>query len=96
MDLLPTMGSAGEPVERTLFWRQPAMRYNGQPPQHAVRRGRWKLLDVAGRKHLFDVTADPGERSDQLQDQPVVAARLAEAYQQWDVTLPPLEPSPTN
>jgi arylsulfatase A-like enzyme len=73
--------------ERTLFWRQPAMRFNGAPAQAAVRRGRWKYLQVEEQARLFDLASDPGERSDCRFEQPRIAGELERALARWSAGL---------
>ncbi len=76
-------------TERTMFWRQPALRYNGQPQQQAIRRGRWKLLQVEDREYLFDLGNDPGEKHDHRRDNPGMLAELQDSLARWNATLPP-------
>jgi arylsulfatase A-like enzyme len=78
--------------ERLLFWRQPALRFNGAPPQEAVRRGKWKFLAVHDREFLFDLAADPGERTNRARREPGLAAELKAALRGWKATLPDPEP----
>jgi arylsulfatase A-like enzyme len=87
MDLGPQLSGRRPEFERTVFWRQPALRYNGAPPQAAVRRGRWKYLRVAERPYLFDLATDPGERSDKLAEQRRKGAELEQALARWTASL---------
>lgn len=52
-----------------------------------IRTSRWHLVSVAqpGQKkwQLFDLEADPGERSDLVQQSPEVVAELEMAYNSW-------------
>jgi arylsulfatase A-like enzyme len=89
VDLLPVANRGRRPMPRTLFWRQPGLRYNGQPPQAAVRQGRWKYLDVNGERHLFDIVSDPGERKNLREAHPEVARELGSALARWEADLPP-------
>ena len=94
VDLLPVARGEKPAFERTVLWRQPALTYNGQPPQQAVRRGRWKYLSIDGREYLFDIPADPGEKADRKGRYPEVLAALKDAFQQWDAALPPRPANP--
>jgi arylsulfatase A-like enzyme len=87
MDLGPLLSGRRGDFERTIFWRQPALRFNGALPQAAVRRGRWKLLEVEQRAALYDLAADPGEQRDRLADQPRIGRELEQALAQWTATL---------
>jgi arylsulfatase A-like enzyme len=87
-DLGGLLTGARSEFERTLFWRQPALNFNGEPPQAAVREGRWKYLRIAEVARLFDLVADPGERHDRLARTPDVGRRLRAALERWEATLP--------
>lgn len=88
VDLLPLARETRRGMERTLFWRQPFLRYNQQPPQEAVRRGRWKYLNVSGQRYLFDLATDPGEKKDQKGEHPEITATLRQAFDEWNAGLP--------
>ena len=87
VDLGPLLTGRRPAFERTVFWRQPALRYNGAPAQAAVRRGRWKYLTVADRSYLFDLASDPGERSNRLAREPRKGAELERALARWTASL---------
>ena len=79
IDLLPILRGAAPLRDRSLFWRW-------DPPnrrQRAVRSGRWKLLDDSGQLLLFDLVADPGERTDLAARHPEVAATLKRLLAAW-------------
>jgi arylsulfatase A len=80
IDLLPILRGKAPPVERRLFWRwaRPTRQ------QRAVRSGRWKLLDDAGQLLLFDVGADPGERTDLAARRPDLVATLKRLLADWE------------
>jgi arylsulfatase A-like enzyme len=51
---------------------------------HAVREGKYKLhLWKGGRRTLYDLNADPGERDDVFTEYPDVAQRLDEELMRW-------------
>jgi len=79
IDLLPVL-RGDSPVERRLFWRinRPNRR------QQAVRSGRWKLLVDAGQYLLFDLSNDPGERTDLAARHPDIVVALKGALAAWD------------
>ncbi len=88
LNLLPHMteGAAIREDERqTVFWQidlyKRLQRHYPKPTPYATevaRRGRWKLLALAGEPvELFDVEADIAEQSNVLSEHPEVANRLA-------------------
>ena len=60
----------------------------------SVRNTRWHLVSTNGgaraQWQLFDVSADPGEKRNVLDEHPGVARELAAAYDAWWASLPPL------
>ncbi len=85
VDLLPLLrGQSNRPPHELLYWRF--------GPQAAVRRGKWKLLRMAGTGwQLFDLSADIGEKNDVAAKHPQVVRELTAAYEAWDSQLiPPL------
>jgi arylsulfatase A-like enzyme len=87
MDLTAVLTGRRAAFDRTVFWRQPALNFNGAPPQAAVRRGHWKLLQIAERRYLFDLGHDPGERTDRSQAEPDKRVELESALEDWTRTL---------
>ena len=85
IDLLPILRGAAEPVERTLFWRWTL------PVRHqrAVRSGRWKLLVDGQHSLLFDLAADPGERTDLAAQRPDLIVRLKKLLAGWEADVGP-------
>jgi uncharacterized sulfatase len=78
-----------------LFFRRPPDRdaFYGEAdlPDLAVREGRWKLLceyDGSGAQ-LYDLEADPGERSDVAAQQGDLVKRLTTAVTAWHRSMPP-------
>ncbi|MSR51689.1 MAG: DUF4976 domain-containing protein [Gemmataceae bacterium] len=84
-------------AERTLFthvgrWPKGAKvddhKYNGC----GVRTPRWHLVSVGKKKQkweLFDVAADPGEKTDVAEKHPDVLKKLDGEYDAWWASLPP-------
>jgi len=51
-----------------------------------IREGQWSLVNVKNSPdawELYDIAADPGERTDVAKDHPDVVARLGAAYDAW-------------
>jgi arylsulfatase A-like enzyme len=80
-DILPVCTRAKPPHDRTLFWRT--------IERDAVRSGNWKYLREQNEESLFDVVADPGEKSDLRTEKPEVFARLKSAFDRWNAEMLP-------
>jgi arylsulfatase A-like enzyme len=80
LDLWPVLAGRAAPVERTLFWRTSV----GGRSQVAVRSGDWKLMLDGNNAFVFDVRADPGERTDLTRTRQDVAARLRALVAAWE------------
>jgi arylsulfatase A-like enzyme len=80
IDLLPILRGTEPLRDRRLFWRWD--RPNRQ--QRAVRAGRWKLVDDAGLLLLFDLSLDPGERTDLAARYPDRVAQLKQLLAAWE------------
>jgi len=80
IDLLPVLRGDSPVVERRLFWRI------NRPNRHqqAVRSGRWKLLVDGGQYLLFDLSDDPGERTDLAARHPDIVVALKAALSDWE------------
>ena len=79
-----------ELVERPLFWKY---KNHGQ---QAVRSGKWKYLQIGGNTFLFDILADPLERGNLKEREPVIFAQLEQTWQRWNsemLTYPAESPS---
>lgn len=79
--LMPLVrGEAAGWADRTLFFQW----HRGDEPQAfracAARNQRWKLVDG---KELYDLEADPDEKSDVAEANPGVVAELRAAYEAW-------------
>jgi len=83
-DMLPVLkGEAEGPLHDALFWTEDGT-------QWGVRVGQWKLLtNRAGKRELYDLGADLGEKNDLSQDYPDVAARLQKTYDEWKSQMGP-------
>ena len=80
INLIPLLQSGARPQERTLFFRYtlPTRR------QRAVRQGDWKLMIDGPNTMLFNVAADPGERSDLSAARQDLVAKLFPLIGPWE------------
>jgi len=64
LSLAPLLAGGDTLPRDTLYWHYP--HYQTLPPHSAIRHGDWKLVKnyEDGRAELFDLTKDPGEKSD--------------------------------
>ncbi|MFN0160048.1 MAG: sulfatase-like hydrolase/transferase [Burkholderiales bacterium] len=84
VDLLPYLQSSrAEPPHEVLFWKLAGY--------SALRQGKWKLyLEPAkGIARLFDLDADPAEKTDLSAVHPDLFSELMQRYAEWDKSLPP-------
>jgi arylsulfatase A-like enzyme len=88
IDLLPAL-TGGRTVSRDLYWR-----IFQRARQKALRSGNWKYLATDDGEFLFDVTQDPGEKSDQKAAHGDVVASLKAKYADWERGM--LTPIPLN
>jgi arylsulfatase A-like enzyme len=85
-DLRAVLSSTGPLRERDLCWRfQDSLVKT--PLSYAIRRGKWKWLQVGEEKMLFDLSADPGETNNRIRSQPRVAAELEGRLETWKASL---------
>jgi N-acetylgalactosamine-6-sulfatase len=76
----------GQAHERTqdLFWK--ISRPNSPL---AMRRGNWKLYQPdEGEAELYDLAADPGERTDLAAREPAVVKEMSQSLDEWNAKLP--------
>ena len=80
IDLTPMLSKKQPFSERPLtwrFWRQ-----------SAIRKGDWKLLKFSDRAtYLFDLSKDPGEKSNLVEKHPEIAAKLEAELATWNSSL---------
>jgi arylsulfatase A-like enzyme len=74
----------GPEFDRPMYWR---MKHRGQ---RALRRGRWKYLQVDGHEYLFDIDTDARERANRARREPERLAAMREDWLSWQATLPPI------
>ena len=80
-NLMPVCTGARGVYDRRLFWRTRT--------RDAARLGRWKYLREAGVEHLFDLSADPGEKADVRAAHPDVFEEVSAVYREWDARMLP-------
>lgn len=87
-DMMPILTGKSKEVDRSLYWRI------FQRTQHkAMRDGKWKYLqDEKGQEYLFDLIADPSEKTNLKDKESVVFQKLKEKYAAWDAQM--LKPAP--
>jgi arylsulfatase A len=92
LDLLPLLTGRVASIDRpTLFWQLDLMprlqRHYPKPRPYATeaaRRGRWKLLALEGKPvELFDLDADPLEKTNRLEDRAEIAESLRKELAAW-------------
>jgi hypothetical protein len=80
----PLLGQEKAMPERTLFAH---VQRSNLPPkwdQSAVMTERWRLVDG---KELYDIEADPGQKTDKAEDHPEVVHKLRADYEAWWASL---------
>jgi arylsulfatase A-like enzyme len=88
VSLLPLL-HGGPAFERAMYWR---MNHRGQ---RALRRGRWKYLQVDGHDYLFDIDADARERANRAPREPGRLAAMREDWLRWNESMLPIPPDAT-
>lgn len=83
VSLLPHL-RGGPAFERPMHWR---MKHRGQ---RALRRGRWKYLQVDGHEYLFDIDADERERANLAPREPARLAAMRDDWLAWNASMPPV------
>lgn len=82
----PTKSSVSRPLAETLIFHMPHYNHVGLgEPHSAIRKGRYKLLKfhVSGRCLLFDMEADPGERTDLSSKMPKRTMRMEQILSKY-------------
>jgi arylsulfatase A-like enzyme len=80
-DLMPVCTGARTPYSRTLFWRTRL--------RDAARVGNWKYLKESDNEHLFDLTIDPGEKTDLRTGHADVFETIRSQYLAWNARMLP-------
>ena len=85
-DLMPVCKGARALYDRTFFWRTQT--------RDAARVGNWKYLKESGNEHLFDLSIDPGEKTDLRTTRAETFDQIRNQYQAWNaLMLPRLRPA---
>jgi arylsulfatase A len=90
-----TSGKSGS-GSRPLYWHIPHYTNQGSRPAGAMREGRWKLVEHYddGKAELFDLTADPGERTDVAANEGARAAAMRARLRDWRTSVRAQESTP--
>jgi arylsulfatase A-like enzyme len=80
VNLVPILEGRTDASERTLFFRFST----GATKQVAVRQGSWKLLVDGGKRYVFDLSKDIGERNDLARQRQDIARRLRPLIDTWE------------
>ena len=86
IDVLPILRGKTPKIQRQVFWRW----NRPDRSQSAVRSGKWKLLADGAHLMLFDLSVDPGERTDLAARHPETISSLQRLLSEWqrDVAQP--------
>ena len=82
-DLLSVCTGQRAPYDRALFWRIRGF--------DAARVGQWKYLRNSSGEHLFDLSTDPGEKTDLRAEKSEQFEALRRQYQAWAARMLPLD-----
>ena len=77
---MPILEGRTGTADRTLFFRFTI----GTTKQVAVRQGSWKLLMDGGKRFVFDLSKDVGERNDLAGQRQDIARRLRPLIDAWE------------
>jgi arylsulfatase A-like enzyme len=89
----------GTPIaDRELYWHYPHYMYSNGA--EAIRDGKYKYMEfyVDGRKELYDLEFDPGERNNLLEENPEIASKSfrENSIGGWNRSTHPCPPLPVN
>jgi arylsulfatase A-like enzyme len=85
VSLLPVLRGGPGKDQEALYFHYPHYSNQGGRPSGAIRRGNYKLIRYYedNRTELFDLTRDPGEKTNLAGASPRVAARLQRQLERW-------------
>ena len=85
VSLVPVLKQSGTLAREALFWHYPHYGNQGGVPGAAIRDGDWKLIEfyAGGRRELFNLRDDPGEKVNLVARRPDVAKRLQAKLSAW-------------
>ena len=87
-NLWPQLSSGRIEERGELFF---AVQAETGPKQHALRLGDWKLVRIDSKEMLFNVAADPEEKTDLAPQQPERVKDLRTRMEKWIALHPPSE-----
>ncbi len=85
VSLMPLLKGEVRSLDRDLFWHYPHYSNQGGFPGGAIRSGSYKLIEryEDGRVHLYDLSHDPGERTDIASNHPEMVNELRDRLHAW-------------
>jgi len=87
-DLTDVLLSKKKESDRTLYWR-----IFQRAQYKAIRDGKWKYLqDEKGNEYLFDIDADPSEKTNLKEKEAAIFDKLKTKYAKWEAEM--LKPVP--
>ena len=79
IDLMPICTGTKKEMGRTFYWR-----IFQRAKQKAIREGNWKYLKVENEEYLFDLSVDPGEKTNLKKNDAEIFNRLKNQFEQWE------------
>jgi arylsulfatase A-like enzyme len=85
VSLMPLLRGNGELKREALYWHYPHYSNQGGKPGGSVRQGAYKLIEFYedGRRELYNLKDDPGEKTDLAAKEPAETARLHKMLTVW-------------
>ena len=83
--LVPLLKGGIRTKRKSLFWHYPHYSNQGGFPGGAIRAGHWKLVEryEDGRRHLYHLGDDLGERNDVAEKHPEIVDQMAAELHSW-------------
>lgn len=96
VSLLPTLRGAAQPARSPVFWHYPHYGNQGGFPGGALRDGDWKLIEnyETGALELYNLAADPSEKSNRAADEPDRVKALHAQLTAWRTAVAAKMPTP--
>ncbi len=96
VSLVPVLRGTGSLHRDALYWHYPHYSNQGGQPGGAIREGDWKLIEFYedGRRELYHLAEDIGERNNLAQKMPDKAAELHNKLQAWRASVKANMPRP--